>query len=207
MQLRHALIGTAALGAAAAAVSAVLLLHPFSLRHGSKVTSGQAQLHVYGGRSAQQRLDPHAAKLDGALADLTRHLGKVRPDHAIEDLRSLSPAARFSQHSAAESPRIAVDATTRGDPQALKAALVALGLKARRCIKTASAAGCRSIGSRRPPRAPKFSRCAPPCRARTRRWRPQGDFVQRSNDRAQQLSELDRLRRDGRRAVRQLQLL
>jgi hypothetical protein len=129
MQFRQVLIGASALGAAAAAVSAALVLHPFNLRHGAQAVAGHAQLHVYGGRSAQQRLDPHAAKLDGTLADVSRHLTRVRPERAVEDLRSLSPAARFVQRSSGETPRIAIDATTRGDPQALKAALVSLGLE------------------------------------------------------------------------------
>ena len=54
-----------------------------------------AHLMVFGGRSAQQRGSPTAHKFDAALADLSRHLSRVREDHALEDLHSLSPAARF----------------------------------------------------------------------------------------------------------------
>jgi subtilisin family serine protease len=88
-----------------------------------------AQLMAFGGRSAEQRSSPRAAKLDAALADLSRHLGRVRSDHALEDLHSLSPAARFVHGASGAGPLVAVDAVTRGDPARLKQALVALGLQ------------------------------------------------------------------------------
>jgi hypothetical protein len=90
---------------------------------------GQAQLMAFGGRSAAQRASGSADKLDAALADLSRHLDRVRTDHALEDLHSLSPAAHFVQRAGSAVPLIAVDAVTRGDPQRLKQALVGLGLQ------------------------------------------------------------------------------
>lgn len=84
---------------------------------------------AFGGRSIGQRRSAGGAKLDAALADLTRHLGSVRRDHALEDLHSLSPAARFHQSSRSSQPLVAIDAVTRGDPARLKAALVSLGLE------------------------------------------------------------------------------
>jgi hypothetical protein len=76
----------------------------------------------------QQRGSRAGAKYDGALADLSRHAALARPDHALEDLRSIAPAVRFK--SAADgAPLVLVDAVTRGDPQQLKAALLALGLQ------------------------------------------------------------------------------
>jgi hypothetical protein len=90
---------------------------------------GTARLHVFGSRSAQQAHSPAGSKFDGALADLSRHAALARPDHAVEDLRSLSPAARFKQTSAGSPPLVLVDAVTRGDPRQLKAALVELGLR------------------------------------------------------------------------------
>jgi hypothetical protein len=88
-----------------------------------------AQLMAFGGRSAAQQAIPSAAKLDAALADLSRHLDRVRSEQALEDLHSLSPAAHFVQRAVSAVPLIAVDAVTRGDPQRLKQALVDLGLQ------------------------------------------------------------------------------
>src|SRR6516165_3305320 len=88
-----------------------------------------AQLMAFGGRSAEQRSSPRAAKLDAALADLSRHLGRVRSDHALEDLHSLSPAARFVHGASGALPLVAVDAVTRGDPVRLKEELIGLGMQ------------------------------------------------------------------------------
>jgi len=90
--------------------------------------TGGAQLMAFGGRSAAQRESASDAKLDAALADLSRHLHRVRSERALEDLHSLSPAARFRQ-SASVGPLVSVDAVTRGDPARLKQALIGLGLQ------------------------------------------------------------------------------
>src|SRR5271163_1510947 len=90
---------------------------------------GGARLYAFGTRSAQQRASADTAKLDSALADLSRHLSSVRPAHQLADLHSLSPAARFIQRAPQATPLVLVDAVTRGDPQSLKAALEALGLE------------------------------------------------------------------------------
>ncbi len=91
--------------------------------------AGGAQLMAFGGRSAEQPSGPHAAKLDAALADLSRHLNRVRSERALEDLHSLSPAARFMQSAGSAGPLVAIDAVTRGDPARLKEALVGIGLE------------------------------------------------------------------------------
>ncbi|HXY97320.1 MAG TPA: S8 family serine peptidase, partial [Steroidobacteraceae bacterium] len=101
---------------------------PPVLRHPA-VPAGSAPLLAFGGRSAAQQRSGIGGKLDAALADLTRHANLARPDHLLEDLHSLSPAARFMQRSPGAEPLVAVDAVTRGDPQRLKAALVGLGLE------------------------------------------------------------------------------
>jgi hypothetical protein len=88
-----------------------------------------AQLMAFGSRSAAQQASASAARLDAALADLSRHLDRVRSEQALEDLHSLSPAAHFVQRAGSAVPLIAVDAVTRGDPQRLKQALVDLGLQ------------------------------------------------------------------------------
>ncbi|MGC1388341.1 MAG: S8 family serine peptidase [Steroidobacteraceae bacterium] len=95
----------------------------------SKLAAGNARLYVVGSRSAAQRQSAAAAKLDPVLADLSRHTGLARPDHQLEDLHSLSPAARFKKSAATGAPLVLVDATTRGDPQQLKSALLRLGLE------------------------------------------------------------------------------
>jgi hypothetical protein len=89
-----------------------------------------APLHVFGdGRSARQRLGARGAKLDSTLAELTTYLNLASTQNAVADLHSLSPAAKFAQRSADATPLVLVDAVTRGDPQQLKNALVALGLQ------------------------------------------------------------------------------
>jgi hypothetical protein len=92
--------------------------------------SGTSSLHVFGdGRSARQRLGARGAKLDSALAELTTHLNLASSQNAVADLRSLSPAAKFMQRASDTTPLVLVDAVTRGDPQQLRNALVALGLQ------------------------------------------------------------------------------
>ncbi|HYX73525.1 MAG TPA: S8 family serine peptidase [Steroidobacteraceae bacterium] len=92
-------------------------------------SSGGAQLMAFGGRSAAHRETGSSAKLDAALADLSRHLNRVRSERALEDLHALSPAARFMASTGSAAPLVAVDAVTRGDPARLKQALLALGLQ------------------------------------------------------------------------------
>jgi subtilisin family serine protease len=92
--------------------------------------STASPLHVSGdGRSARQQLGIRGAKLDPALAELTTHLNLVTPQNAVADLHSLNPAAKFMQRPSDATPLVLVDAITRGDPQQLKSALVALGLQ------------------------------------------------------------------------------
>jgi hypothetical protein len=127
MASRFFAIGTlAALTTIAAVADVSTIRHPH-LRPGA--APGAARLHVFGSRSIQQRQSAAGAKFDGALADLSRHAALARPDHAIEDLRSLAPGVRFKQTAAGAAPLVLIDAVTRGDPQQLKAALVALGLQ------------------------------------------------------------------------------
>jgi subtilisin family serine protease len=120
-------IGSVAVLTTMAAVAAVSTLRPPHVRPAA--VAGRAHLRVFGSRSMPQRQSVAGAKFDGALADLSRHRALVRPDHVIDDLRSLAPAARFAQSAAGAPPLVLIDAVTRGDPQKLKAALVALGLQ------------------------------------------------------------------------------
>ena len=127
MASRFFTIGTLAVLTTMAAVAAVSTMRHPHLR--PSIVPGNARLHVFGVRSAQQRQSAAAAKFDGPLADLSRHAGLARPGHAVEDLRSLAPAVRFKQSAADAAPLVLIDAVTRGDPQQLKSALVALGLQ------------------------------------------------------------------------------
>jgi hypothetical protein len=123
----HLATGTLAFLAAVAASSADSAL-PVAKRAAAPA-SGAAQLMAFGGRSVTGQAGATDLKLDAALADLSRHLSRARSDHALEDLHSLSPAARFMQSAASAAPLVAVDAVTRGDPARLREALVGLGMQ------------------------------------------------------------------------------
>ncbi|MEP6546598.1 MAG: S8 family serine peptidase [Gammaproteobacteria bacterium] len=128
MASRFLAIGTLTVAATLAVAAATVSTFRHSPLRPSALP-GSARLLAFGSRGAQQQRQGLAgAKFDGALADLSRHASRARPDHAIEDLRSMAPAVRFKQ-SVAGAPLVLIDAVTRGDPQALKAALVSLGLQ------------------------------------------------------------------------------
>jgi len=95
------------------------------LRH-LAAPAGTAHLWAFGGRSASQLRSGIGGKLDAALADLARHAGNT--DGTLTALHALNPAAHFMQRGAGSPALVSVDAVTRGDPQALKAALESLGL-------------------------------------------------------------------------------
>jgi len=126
MALRFFTIGTLVAVTALAAASDVSTSGHTHLR--PSVAPGSSPLRMFGVRGAQQR-GSSAAKFDGALADLSRHARLVRPGHAVEDLQSLAPGVKFVQTAAGAAPLVLIDAVTVGDPQQLKAALVALGLQ------------------------------------------------------------------------------
>jgi hypothetical protein len=124
MASRYLAIGSLALMAAVAASSSVPDLHP----HGMRAAPGAAHLYAVGVRSAAQPQSAVSGKMDSVLADLSHHAALARPEHLIGDLHALSPAARFAR-SADGTAMVAIDAATRGDPQALKTALQSLGLE------------------------------------------------------------------------------
>jgi subtilase family protein len=127
MNLRFFAIGAATVLLAVAASSSVVPARRNPLF--SAATPGRAHLYAFGTRSAQQRKSGSADKMDGMLADLTRHVGLVRPKYQLQDLRALSPAARFAQTAASSPPLVLIDAVTRGDPRQLESALESLGLE------------------------------------------------------------------------------
>jgi hypothetical protein len=127
MTSRFFALGTLGVLIAVAAVSAVGPARPHLVPGRSP---GESLLHVSGGRSRQQTQSPTASKMDAALAGISRHLGQVRADHALADLHTINPAARFrAAASDSSTPMVLVDAVTRGDPQQLKVALVGVGLE------------------------------------------------------------------------------
>ena len=143
---------------------------------------GAAQLMAFGGRNAAQRASASAARLDASLADLSRHLDRVRTDHALEDLHSLSPAAHFVQRAGDTVPLIAVDAVTRGDPQQLKQLLVGLGLQ-RPSVYANDVGGWLPVNqiAAAAARVELVSMRASMWRARGVAETSQGDFAQRSD--------------------------
>jgi hypothetical protein len=142
---------------------------------------GNSPLRVFGVRSAQRRGSSTAAKFDGALADLTRHAHLARPDHAAEDLQSLAPGAKFTQNAAGAAPLVLIDAVTVGDPQQLKAALVALGLQ-RPSVYSNDVGGWLPVSQldAATARAEVHSIRAAMPRTRTGAVTSQGDYVQHS---------------------------
>jgi Subtilase family len=142
---------------------------------------GNSPLRVFGVRSAQQRGSSTAAKFDGALADLTRHAHLARPDHAAEDLQSLAPGVKFTQNAAGAAPLVLIDAVTVGDPQQLKAALVALGLQ-RPSVYSNDVGGWLPVSQldAATARAEVHSIRAAMPRTRTGAVTSQGDYVQHS---------------------------
>lgn len=109
-----------------AATSAAVAPHraKAAARAGAHVPAGAA-LMAFGGRSLAQQRSGVGAKLDAALAGIARQADRT----ALLDLHSLNPAARFRVSPRTGLAYVAVDAITRGNPQALKAALVRLGLE------------------------------------------------------------------------------
>jgi hypothetical protein len=125
MTSRFFAIGILAVLTAVTAVSAVGPQQPRVVR---TTSPGKASLHVFGGRSLQQLQNATGSKFDAALAGISRGLINVRPDHSMEDLQALNPAAKFLQ-PVGGAPMVLIDAVTRGDPEQLKAALMELGLQ------------------------------------------------------------------------------
>jgi hypothetical protein len=137
---------------------------------------------LVGSRSLQQRNNAAAGKFDSILADLSRHAALARPGHLLSDLHALSPAARFVQTEANGTPLVLIDATTRGDPQKLRAALIGLGLER-------AATYANDVGGWLPvnnieaaaERGELLSIRASMPRARTGAASSQGDYAQRSD--------------------------
>ena len=129
---------------------------------------GSSHLVAFGSRGVQPQEGIASDKLDSALADLARHAARVRPGHALQDLRALNPAARFRQSPSAAEPLVLVDAVTRGDAGRLKSALQRLGLQ-RAALYSNDVGGwlplSQSRGGRRA--APSCTRYARPCRTPT----------------------------------------
>jgi hypothetical protein len=168
-----------AVTASVTASSSITSLFPNSTR--SRVVPGVAQLRAFGGRSALQRAGSATQKFDGALADIVRHAPLASAVHAIADLHSMSPAARFKLGSDGATPMVAIDATTRGDPAGLMRALKSLGLE-HAAVYANDVGGWLPV-SQLPAAAARdevSSMRAAMSRTRTGAVTSQGDFVQHS---------------------------
>ena len=178
MALRFFTIGTLVAVTALAAASDVSTSRHTHLR--PSVAPGSSPLRMFGVRGAQQS-GSSTAKFDGALADLSRHAHLARPDHAVEDLQSLAPGVKFVQTAAGAAPLVLIDAVTVGDPQQLKAALVALGLQ-RPSVYSNDVGGWLPVPQlgAAAARAEVHSIRAAMARTRTGAVTSQGDYVQHS---------------------------
>jgi MYXO-CTERM domain-containing protein len=179
MTSRFFAIGILAALTTLTAVSAVGPLHP---RLHPQVAAGHSALRAYGSRSAQQSESATASKFDAALADISRHMNRVRPGHTVQDLHTLNPAARFIQPADSATPLVLIDAVTTGDPQQLKAALVELGLQ-RPALYSNDVSGWLPVSQLEAAtqRAEVHSIRASMSRTRSGVVTTQGDFVQHSD--------------------------
>jgi hypothetical protein len=186
MKSNHLPIGTPGYTVALAlTLLAPYAAHPAALVPQSTAAHGSSAsaLHVFGdGRSARQRLGTRGAKLDSTLAELTTYLNTASTQNTVADLHSLSPAAKFMQRSADATPLVLVDAVTRGDPQQLKNALVALGLQ-NASVYSNDISGWLPVTQieAATARGELHSMRAAMSRARSGAITSQGDFAQRSN--------------------------
>ncbi len=103
--------------------------HLFPNRTRTLAAPGNAPLRAFGSRGGRQGQTAVTQKFDGTLADLVRHAGLAGAVRPVAALHSISPAARFKLDSDGMTPLVAVDAVTRGDPQALLRTLEDLGLQ------------------------------------------------------------------------------
>lgn len=117
-------LGIACLALCVMAIAAAPTALQAATRH--RVASGSALLYVSGIRGIQTAA---SSKLDGMLADLSRHTSGARSISSLAALHALSPAARFLAAGPTSTSMVAIDAVTRGDPQALESALISLGLQ------------------------------------------------------------------------------
>jgi hypothetical protein len=88
-----------------------------------------AHLEVFGAARMPEGASPSAARLDGALAQISQRYATIAADHPLAGLRAINPAARFRVTAPGAVPEVLIDAVTTGDPQALEGALQALGLR------------------------------------------------------------------------------
>jgi hypothetical protein len=179
MASRIRLFGMLACLAAMAASSGITMLFPNRTR--GVATPGVAQLRAYGGRSLQQRQGTGTDKFDGTLADIVRHAPSADSGPALAGLHSMSPAARFKVAGDGMTPLVAIDAVTRGDPQALLNVLQELGLE-RAAVYANDVGGWLPVSQLQAAaaRAEVHGLRAAMSRTRSGAVTSQGDFVQHS---------------------------
>jgi len=69
------------------------------------------------------------ARLDNALAEISRRYAGIAPAHALAALHLINPAARFRLAAPLAVPEVLIDAVTTGYPDALRRALQDIGLR------------------------------------------------------------------------------
>ena len=119
----------AIVGTSAATSAVVAPPRAKALARTTAAVPATARLMAFGGRSAAQQRSGVGAKLDAALTGIARHTDLASAANPYAKLSALNPAAHFMVSPRTGTAYVAVDAITRGDPQALKAALVRLGLE------------------------------------------------------------------------------
>lgn len=127
--LKSRIVAFAAVSLSAAVAIASVATNLASIRPHALAAPGRAPLRAAGGRDAQQRRSSLSAKFDGTLADLSRHAVLLKPSSGLAELHSLSPAAHFKLGTDGVTPLVSIDAVTLGDPEALQAALIGLGME------------------------------------------------------------------------------
>jgi hypothetical protein len=102
-------------------------LTPAGTQSGAPAAAPGLRVFGAGPAHAAQRLG--ADRLDGALAEIAQRYAGVSVDHPLADLHAINPAARFRLSAPLATPEVLIDAVTTGDAQALKRALLNLGLR------------------------------------------------------------------------------
>ncbi|MDR3416284.1 MAG: S8 family serine peptidase [Nevskia sp.] len=112
-------------------LAAVALPAGAALQTSAGTATAGVPLRAFGVSSlpAQARTQTGLAKLDGGLIEAWQRLQQAPPAGALNQLSGLDPSLRLRLNPPLAVPQIAVDAVTKGDPQALRQALVGLGLQ------------------------------------------------------------------------------
>jgi hypothetical protein len=118
-------LGLGVMLAASLQAGAAVVPPPVAAR--AAATSAAPHLTAFG--IPQQSATVKALRLDSSLKDISQRYSTVSTTHPIRDLHAINPAAHFRLSAPLTTPQVLIDATTTGDPQALKTALQSLGMR------------------------------------------------------------------------------